>query len=79
MRRLFRWCRTAFLMVAALAVAAWLIAIVRNAMQPSVRLPDGSFLRVAKVHYGETHEILSGLAKRSKNGRVRERPPAVLL
>jgi len=47
-------------MVAALALAAWLIVVVRNALQPSVRLPDGSVLRVAKVNYGEMHEFHRG-------------------
>lgn len=68
MRRLFRWCRTAFLMAVALALVAWLIAAVRSAMQPSVRLPDGSVLRVAKVDYGEMHGFYRGSQALSKAG-----------
>ncbi len=68
MKRLFRWCRAAFVMAVALALVAWLIAALRNAIQPSVRLPNGSVLRVAKVDYGEMHEFYRGSEAMNKAG-----------
>lgn len=68
MKRLFRWCRAAFLMVFVLALVTWLVVVVRTAVQPSVRLPDGSVLRVAKVDYGERHEFYRGSQALSEAG-----------
>ena len=68
MKRLFRWCRAAFAIAVVLALAACLIAFVRSAMQPSVRLPGGSVLRVAQVEFGEDHNFSLGSEALSNAG-----------
>ena len=70
MKRLFRRCRAAFLMAVVLALVTWLIAVARTAMQLSVRLPDGSVLRVAKVEYGGEHDFYRGSEALSKAGEL---------
>ncbi len=76
MKRLFRWCRAAFAMAVALALIACLIAFVRSAMQPRVRLPDGSVLRVAQVEFSEDHNFSLGSEALSNAGDlVSERLP----
>lgn len=50
----------AFVLIATLALLTWLIPAVRTAMQASVRLPDGSVLRVVKTECGESHEFHRG-------------------
>jgi hypothetical protein len=54
--------------VVAVALIAGLIVRARNAMQPRIRLPDGSILRVAKVDYGEMHEFYRGSESLQKAG-----------
>lgn len=68
MKRVFRWCRAAFLLAVALALGAWLIGVVRTAMQPSVRLPDGSVLHVAQVEFAEDHNFSRGSEMLSNAG-----------
>ena len=68
MKRLFRWCRVALLIAVVLALSAWLIVFVRDAMQPSVRLPDGSILWVAQMEYGEDHYFSLGSEALSNAG-----------
>jgi hypothetical protein len=66
MKRIFQWARVALVLIVTLALLTWLIAVVRTAMQPSVRLPDDSILRVVKVEYGESHEFHRGSETLSK-------------
>jgi hypothetical protein len=75
-KQVFRSCRRAFSIGIALVVVVWLVTIVRTALQPSVRLPDGSALRVVKVHYGDTDGFYRGSETLSKAAEfVSERMP----
>lgn len=60
MKRVLRLLFRPMLFLAAFVFVAWIGVTLRTALQPSVRLPDGSVLRIVKVDYGDTHEFYRG-------------------